>query len=178
MTGGGILVAGMGNELLGDDGFGIAAARRCAAAGLGADVRVVEAGIAGIGLVQDLMDRYDTVIILDAVNRGSRPGAVHVFEVSVPDVRTLTAVERRELLADMHATVPSRVLVLAQALGVLPRAAYLVGCEPRSLDLGDPLSPPVAAALDVALDRVRGLVAASRAVGERHPHLAASEVRA
>lgn len=161
-----VLVAGMGNELLGDDAFGIVAARRCAEARLGPDVRVVEAGIAGIGLVQDLMDGYDTVIILDAVDRGSPPGSVHVLEVSVPDLRCLSPTERRELLADMHETVPSRVLVLAEALGVLPRASFVVGCQPQSMELGVGLSAPVRAAIEPALDRVRHLVAGSRvAVG-------------
>lgn len=153
-----VLVAGMGNELLGDDGFGIAAARRCAAAGLGDHVIVVEAGIAGIGLVQDLMDRYETVIILDAVDRGGAPGSLHLLEVTVPDLVALDPIERRELVADMHDTIPSRVLVLARALGVLPRAAYLVGCQPASMELGDALSDPVARAVEVAVDRVRSLV--------------------
>lgn len=153
-----VLVAGMGNELLGDDGFGIAAARRCAAAGLGDHVTIVEAGIAGIGLVQDLMDRYLTVVILDAADRGGEPGSLHVLEVTVPDLAALDPLERRELVADMHATVPSRVLVLARALGVLPRSAYLVGCQPASMELGDPLSEPVARAIGPAVDRVRFLV--------------------
>lgn len=153
-----ILVAGMGNELLGDDGFGIAAARRCAAAGLGDHVTVVEAGIAGIGLVQDLMDRYETVVILDAVDRGREPGSLHVLEITVPDLATLGPLERRELVADMHATIPSRVLVLAQALGVLPRSAYLVGCQPASVELGDPLSAAVRRAVGPAVERVRSLV--------------------
>lgn len=154
-----VLIAGMGNELMGDDGFGIAAARRCAAAGLDPEVRVVEAGIAGIGLVQDLMDRYDTVIVLDTVERGSAPGSVHVLEISVPELDTLDGDERRRLLADMHHAVPSRVMILARALGVLPRRAYIVGCQPQAMELGIGLSAPVEDAVDLALARVRELLA-------------------
>lgn len=153
-----VLIAGIGNELMGDDGFGIAVAKRCAASGLGPDVTVVESGIAGIGLVQDLMDRYDTVIVLDTVDRAALPGSVHLLEIVVPELETIDADDRRQLLADMHYTVPSRVMILARALGVLPRHAYLVGCQPLAMELGIGLSPPVEAAVGTAMDRVRNLL--------------------
>lgn len=152
------LIAGIGNELMGDDGFGIAAAQRCAASGLGPGVTVVESGIAGIGLVQDLMDSYDTVIVLDTVDRGAAPGSVHLLEIVVPELGAIDADERRRLLADMHYTVPSRVMILARALGVLPRHAYLVGCQPLAMELGIGLSEPVQAAVDVAVHRVQDLL--------------------
>ena len=153
-----VLIAGIGNELMGDDGFGIAAAQRCAAAELGADVTVVQSGIAGIGLVQDLMDRYDMVIVLDTVDQGAVPGSLHVLEIVVPELAAIDADNRRQLLADMHYTVPSRVMILARALGVLPRRAYLVGCQPLAMDLGIGLSEPVNAALNEVVHRVRDLV--------------------
>ncbi|MCV0403708.1 MAG: hydrogenase maturation protease [Chloroflexi bacterium] len=158
----GILVAGVGNELMGDDGFGIAAAHRCAQADLGPDVKVVEAGIAGIGLVQDLMDRYEVVIVLDAVDRGSVPGTIHVLELTVPEIDTMTAADRWELLTDMHYTIPSRVMILARALGVLPARAYLVGCQPAAMELGEGLSPAVAAGVSEAVTRTRELIEAAR----------------
>ncbi len=154
-----VLIAGIGNELMGDDGFGIAAAQRGAASELGPDVTVVESGIAGIGLVQDLMDCYDTVIVLDTVDRGAQPGSLHLLEIVVPELDAIDADERRKLLADMHYTVPSRVMILARALGVLPRRAYLVGCQPLAMELGIGLSEPVDAAVDVAIQRVRSLIA-------------------
>lgn len=153
-----VLIAGIGNELMGDDGFGIVAAQRCAAAELGPDVTVVEAAIAGIGLVQDLMDGYDTVVILDTVDRGAPPGSLHVLEIVVPELDAIDADERRQLLADMHYTVPSRVMILARALGVLPRHAYLVGCQPLAMELGVGLSPPVQAAVNSVFERVRDLL--------------------
>lgn len=158
-----VLIAGIGNELMGDDGFGIAAAQRCAAAELGADVTVVQSGIAGIGLVQDLMDRYDTVIVLDTVDRDAPPGSLHVLEIVVPELAAIDEDERRHLLADMHYTVPSRVMILARALGVLPRRAYLVGCQPLAMELGIGLSEPVHAAVDVVVHRVRALVTGAQA---------------
>src|SRR5262245_9387664 len=67
-----VLIAGVGNVLRGDDGFGIEVLRRLELQLRGADgVRFYESGIAGIGLVQQLFDGYDAVIVLDAVNRGA-----------------------------------------------------------------------------------------------------------
>lgn len=165
-----VLVAGMGNELLGDDGFGIAAARACSASGLGPEVTVVEAGIAGIGLVQDLMEGYEVVVILDAVDRGAAPGSLHTLEITVPDLERVDPDERERLVMDMHYTVPSRVMLLAQALDVLPEHAYLVGCQPHRTELAIGLSPAVSAAIGPAVERVRHLVAMTRAV----PRAAAS----
>lgn len=151
------LVAGMGNELLGDDGFGMEVARRFAREAP-AGVRVVEAGIAGIGLVQDLMDPYRAVVIIDAVERGSLPGTLHLLEIEVPSIDRIGEAERRELLADMHSTVPSRALFLARALGVLPQSAYILGCQPESHEVGIGLSSPVAAAVGEAIGILHALI--------------------
>lgn len=153
-----ILVAGMGNDLCQDDGFGIALARRFAGTQPPDNVRVVEAGIGGISLVQDLMDGYDALVVLDAVDRGGPPGALYLLETDVPELATLSEDRRREFLADMHYTVPSRVLTLAQALGVLPRHVYILGCQPLECGLGMGLSEPVERALDEALELLQTLL--------------------
>lgn len=150
-----ILVAGFGNDLCQDDGFGIVGARRFAADSP-PHVRVVEIGIGGIGLVQELMDGYDTLIILDAVDRGGEPGRVYMLEVEVPQQ---SADSRRHFFADMHLTVPSAALTLAQALDVLPRQVYILGCQPKEHDLGMGLSQPVERAVNEALERLTGLIA-------------------
>lgn len=138
-----VLVAGMGNDLLGDDGFGIAVVRRFEAAGAPEGVRVYESGIAGIGLVQELMDGYEALIIVDATDRDAEPGAVFLLETDVPAQEELTEESRREFLADTHLTVPSQALTLARALDVLPPTVYILGCQPKECGLGMDLSEPV-----------------------------------
>lgn len=154
-----ILVAGIGNDLLGDDGFGIAAIRRLAARGVPDGVQLLESGIAGIGLVQELLDGYDDLIILDATDRGSVPGMLHLLEVEVPDAATLSDARRRELMSDMHWTVPSLALILARALDALPPRVFILGCQPGGMDLGIGLSPAVDQAATEAVDRVLALIA-------------------
>ncbi len=155
-----VLVAGMGNDLCQDDGFGIVAVRRFVAAGAPEGVRVVEPGSGGISLVQELMDGYEALIIVDAVDRGGEPGTVYLLETEVPDFATLPEAEQRDFLADMHATVPSRVLTLAQALGVLPGVIYILGCQPQQYELGMGLSAPVERGVAEALVRLNALTAA------------------
>ena len=155
-----VLVAGMGNDLCQDDGFGIVAVRRFVAMGVPEGVRVVEPGSGGISLVQELMDGYEALIIVDAVDRGGEPGTVYLLETEVPDFATLPEAEQRDFLADMHATVPSRVLTLAQALGVLPGVIYILGCQPQQYELGMGLSAPVERGVAEALVRLNALTAA------------------
>ena len=153
---GSVLVVGVGNLLRRDDGFGIVVAQRLEALGnLPAGVRVTETGIAGVGLVQDLMDGYDALVIVDAVSRGGAPGTLYLLEPGVPNIRGWTDEERRAFLADLHQVGPSKALGLAAALGVLPPTVRILGCEPAECDEAEiGLTPAVAHAADLAVERV------------------------
>ena len=146
-----VLVAGVGNLFLGDDGFGPEVARRLAGRPLPAGVRVVDYGIRGMHLAYDLLDGYDELVILDAAPRGGRPGDVVVLEVGEGDFGTGEF--------DGHGMEPTAVLSSLGSLGGrLPRT-YVVGCEPADIDEGIGLSPSVAAAVDPAVDAVLRLLA-------------------
>lgn len=154
-----LLVAGMGNVLRGDDGFGVAVADVLAARDLPPGVTVIEVGIGGMHLVQELMEGYDAVVVVDAVDRGADPGTVFLLEPRVPSLEPLPPEKRSALLTDMHHTVPSRALILAKALGVLPPRAWILGCQPEDPEaLGLELSEPVRRAVPVAVARLEGLL--------------------
>ena len=149
-----VLVAGFGNILRGDDSFGVVVSRALIARGDGPrDLKVIEVGISGITLVQELLDGYDGLIIFDTVDRGGEPGTLYFFE---PEVEDLQSIQRRELyecMADLHQTDPSKALLLARALGVLPRKALIIGCQPQCCDdLGAELSEPVQRAVEKVLE--------------------------
>lgn len=152
-----VLVAGMGNDLCRDDGFGIETARRFAETEMPTGVRVYEAGIGGIGLIQELMDGYEALIILDAVDRGGEPGTVYLLETQVPQTEELSTESKQGFVADMHYTVPSKALTLAQALDVLPPQVYILGCQPKDCGLGMDLSEPVEAGVAEAVRCLRSL---------------------
>lgn len=147
-----VLVAGMGNELRGDDGFGVAVTHLLAGRDLGADVTVREFGIGGIHLVQELLTRYDALLIVDAVRQGSAPGTLHLLEPAVVDIADLPDNVRRDFLADVHWADPGRVLILAKALGVLPSRVLILGCQPQDMeDLSLALTPAVQESLPRAM---------------------------
>ncbi len=156
-----VLVAGVGNLLRGDDGFGVEVVLRLSARDdLPPAVRVVETGIGGVGLVQELMDGFDALILLDAVQRGGAPGTLYLLEPDVADLNAWTPRQRHTFLADLHQAEPSRAFILARALGVLPARVLILGCEPAECDdavIG--LTPPVERAAGLAVDRVRELLA-------------------
>ncbi len=172
----GVLVAGMGNVLAGDDGFGVEVARRLRQrTDLPEGVKVIEVGTGGIHLVQELMDGYDALVVVDAVQRASAPGSMHVLEAEVSDLDTWGEAERRDFLADMHYTTPSKALILAKALGVLPPKTYIFGCQPEECGLGTTLSSGVQRSIETAVERVCSLVAAlgggdhrERPAGQNH----------
>jgi hydrogenase maturation protease len=152
-----VLVAGIGNAFLGDDGFGVALADRLARRDLPAGVEVVDFGIRGLDLAYAMQDEaLEAVVMLDAAPRGLAPGTVTVVE---PDLDGLQAD------VDAHGMDPVKVLALAREVGGrLPRT-LLVCCEPQTRMTGTEdevvivLSPPVAAALEPAAAVVDELVA-------------------
>lgn len=150
-----VLVAGVGNVLRADDGFGVAVAQRMAGMQLPVGVSVVETGIGGMALVQELQGGYDALVVVDCVDLGRPPGQVMLIEPEVIDIDALTWTERHDLLADMHLATPERAMMLARALGVLPSKVLMVGCQPVDPEaIGEGLSSPVAAAVDVAVDEI------------------------
>lgn len=148
-------MAGVGNVLRSDDGFGVAVADRLATMALPEGVKVVETGIGGIALVQELQDGADALVVVDTVDRGRPPGTVMIIQPDIADVGALSWSERHDFLSDMHLATPSRALMLAQALGVLPKLAIIVGCQPVDAEtFAQGLSEPVAEAVEVAVAEI------------------------
>jgi hydrogenase maturation protease len=158
-----VLVAGVGNIFLGDDGFGPEVARRLIATTPGVDdVRVDDYGIRGMHLAYDLLDGYDALVLVDTVPSavGDPPGTLHVLEVGPDDLGSGEF--------DAHGMNPVAVLANLEALGGSLPATYVVGCVPMSLDerigLSDPVADAVPDAVAMTKDVIETLVAA-RSVG-------------
>lgn len=145
-----ILIAGMGNVLRGDDGFGIRVIEQLARIQLPDGVELYEAGGAGIALAQKLMDGYDACILVDATAQKGEPGTLYRFE---PEVA------RNPGAMGMHDLDPSKVLVLAQALNAVPEEVVVIGCVPAQTDeLCQELSSAVSAAVGRAVQMIVGEV--------------------
>lgn len=154
-----IVVAGFGNTLRSDDGFGPAVVERLTGAEVPRGVELMDTGIGGIHLVQALMDPADALVIIDAVEVERAPGTVVVVRPDVEDARELGPAARREELADMHFATPDRALMLARSMDVLPAETLLVGCQPVDASTpGRELSPEVSQAVAPAADEVRRVI--------------------
>lgn len=153
-----ILIAGIGNELRQDDAFGMEFIRRWQKEiTLPSHISVMEVGIGGIHLVQELHGKYDILIMVDAVNWEKEPGEILFQEIEkVSDIEEMPFDEKREFLADMHYTNPLRALMLAKALKVLPEKVYILGCQSaRHDDFAIGMSDEVTAAIPKAIEKLR-----------------------
>ncbi|MHB8382546.1 MAG: hydrogenase maturation protease [Candidatus Binataceae bacterium] len=147
-----ILIAGVGNIFLGDDGFGGEVARRLADEIWLADVTVADFGIRGIHLAYQIIDGYDSAIIVDAVSRGAAPGTVYVIE---PDRKAAAP----GTVSDSHDMVLDNVFAMVRTLaGELPPHLLIVGCEPADLSEKIGLSEPVTRAIPAAIRAVHEIV--------------------
>jgi hydrogenase maturation protease len=155
-----ILVAGIGNIFLGDDGFGVEVVRRLATRRLPDSVRLVDFGIRGFDLALALLDGYDAAILIDATPRGGQPGTLYVIE---PDPEVPHQDDPPEMTLATHGMDPVKVLRLVLAMGGNLNRVLVVGCEPAALEpdadgqIG--LSESVHAAVDEAIRLVESLVA-------------------
>jgi hydrogenase maturation protease len=145
------LIIGVGNPLMGDDGLGLAALARLAAdPPPGADL--LDGGTWGLTLLPEI-EAASSVLLLDAIDGGARPGTV--LELEGDAVPAYLGVR-----LSPHDVGVADVLALARLRGTLPRRLAAIGIQPARVDLHDGLSPAVAAALPAMLDRVASRLAA------------------
>lgn len=158
-----ILVAGIGNIFLGDDGFGSEVVRRADLPRDDSSVRVVDYGIRGMHLAYDLLEDWDTLVLVDAVPSHGQPGTLHVFQT---DHETGLEAGHESASAapglDAHSMDPAAVFAGLRALGGSPPYTVVVGCEAGSVEEGIGLSEPVAKAVPRAARAVEEIVAALR----------------
>jgi len=151
-----VLVAGIGNVFLADDGFGVEVVRRLLQRPRPPGVAVADFGIRGMDLAYALQEGWDAAILVDAAPRGQPPGTLSVIEPELDGHGAATP--------DAHGMEPAQVLRLARALGALPPCIRVVACEPALVvpatdeQILMELSDPVRAALDAAVALVERLV--------------------
>jgi hydrogenase maturation protease len=162
-----ILIAGIGNIFLGDDGFGVEVASRLANQSFPSGVRVTDFGIRGLDLAYALMDGYATTILVDAYPGEGQPGTLFVVE---PDSNELNSVGTSPGFIEPHAMNPINVLRMAKSMGGELKQVLVVGCVPATLgpeegQMG--LSEAVAAGVDEAVKLIHSLV--TRILAEEWP---------
>lgn len=146
-----VLVAGIGNLFLSDDGFGPEVVRRLVQqADLPAGVKVVDYGIRGMHLAYDLLDGYEALVLVDALPGDGAAGDITVLEVGPDDLGSGEF--------DPHGMAPVAVLASVRQLGGELPPTYVVGCRPANVEEGMGLSGAVSAAIPNAVAAVRILL--------------------
>lgn len=158
---GSILIAGVGNAWLRDDGFGGEVARRLSERGLPDGVAVMDAGTGGLDLAYEVMRGYDALVILDVSRQGGEPGTLYVME---PEEESVPGGIEDGDVINPHAMDPQTVLRFVKSVGAWPGKVVVIACEPAEVqEMGWGLSDAVSAALDRAVDLVLQTVEQLRA---------------
>ena len=146
-----ILVAGVGNAWLGDDGFGGYVVTRLLEKGVPPGVHVQDFGSGGLDLAYEVMRGYHAMVLVDVSQQGGEPGDVYVIE---PDPSEIKPIEDGEAISP-HGMDPQTVLRFVKTVHGWPGKVVVVGCEPADVEnLALELTPPVKAAVERAADVV------------------------
>jgi len=151
-----VMIAGVGNMFMKDDGFGGAVIKKILGRKLPEGVEVKDFGTGGLKLAYDLMKGYDGLILVDASGRGEQPGTLYILE---PDENEINPDLEKGGPIDPHGADPATVLRFVKSIGSWPAKVVIVGCEPETVDYFEiGLSEPVNAAINKAVDMVEGII--------------------
>ena len=147
-----ILVAGIGNAWLRDDGFGPEVAKKLEERDLPEGVSVFDFGSGGLDLAYEVMRGYDALVLVDVSRQGGEPGTLYVME---PDEEEIEGgIEDGEMI-NPHGMDPQTVLRFVKAVGGWPGKVVVVACEPLNVEeMGIGLSDEVAGSVDSAVTLV------------------------
>ena len=145
-----ILVAGIGNAWLKDDGFGGEVVKRLNARELPEGAAVFDFGTGGLDLAYEVMRAYDALVLVDVSRQGGEPGTLYLME---PDRDEIAAgIEDGEII-DPHSMDPQTVLRFVKTVGGWPGKVVVIACEPAAVEaMGLGLSDSVRAVVDRAAD--------------------------
>ena len=149
-----ILVLGLGNILMRDEGVGVRAVEAMIGLELPAEVELLEGGTAGLGLLDAICDRR-RVIVLDAVQCEGMPGTVVQFRIDPAQAGSAPSSP-----VSLHEVGFVEVLRAARLLNAAPREVIVVGVKPAIVDSGIELSPQVEAAIPAVTRAAKGLALA------------------
>lgn len=139
------LIAGIGDLLRSDDGFGPEVIKQLEKLRLPDNVIVRDYGISCLDLIFDLKD-FDKVIFVDVIDFNGKPGEVRVVK---PRVRRISEEEiAKSINISLHGIELRKIIDLAYSLNVLPRRVLVVGCKPKNLSFGLSLSKEVKEAVE------------------------------
>jgi hydrogenase maturation protease len=152
-----ILIAGIGNAWMGDDGFGSEVVKRLGETDLPQGVAVMDFGTGGLNLAYEVMRGYDALMILDISEQGGTPGTLYVIEA---DENSVDGNIQDGDTLNPHGMDPKTMLRFVKSIGAWPGKVVVIACEPQTVaEIGFQLSESVAGAVEPAVELVLKTVA-------------------
>ena len=142
-----VLVIGVGNILLSDEGVGVHAIQALKGLELPDGVELIDGGTASLEILEFIKGRRK-VIFIDSTKGGGQPGTLYRFH---PEDIT----PQQPLATSLHQLGLMEMLSLAELSGQPPREVVIFGVEPARLDLNLELSDEVAAVLPRLVELVK-----------------------
>jgi len=130
-----ILILGIGNLLLKDEGVGVHVVERLREIPLPENVEVLDGGTAGLDLV-DFIGGRKKLIVIDAVNAGEKPGTIYRLTEENLDIKpkAITSFHEIDFLDALH---------MSEVMDSRPEEIVIIGIEPKDMSGGLELSPEV-----------------------------------
>jgi len=151
-----VMIAGIGNIFMKDDGFGSAVVKKMAHKKFPEGVELKDFGTGGLKLAYDLMKGYDGLIFIDASARGGTPGTIYLIEPSEAD---FSGDLEQGGPINPHDADAATVLRFVKSIGAWPGKVSIIACEPQTTDdFAMGLSEAVNTAIDSAIEMVDEII--------------------
>lgn len=142
-----IMVLGLGNVLMGDEGFGVHVIRRLQETELPGGVRIMEGGVEGLNLLGHL-EGIKRLLVVDVMMIDIQPGELRLIKAEqMPG-------EPGKHIVSFHQVGVLELMHLAELIGYQPEVTFLV-TRPEVMDWSMELSPKLQSAVDKAVEEVR-----------------------
>jgi hydrogenase maturation protease len=145
-----IIVVGVGNSLLSDEGIGPKAVERLKKMGLPERVKIFDAGVS-LQSILSLAEGFDKMIVIDAVKGGDAPGTIYRFTLDELEQGKTSNISFKLSLHEMD--VP-RAIAMERLIVELPKEIVVIGMEPQSLEPGEKLSDALEQRIEQLIERV------------------------
>ena len=150
-----VLILGLGNILLKDEGIGVHIAEELQKQDLPASVEVIDGGTAGLDILLP-QKGLDKLVVIDALRAGKKPGTIYKARFRGGEKEKLTQIfgQGGESKISLHQVGLIDALGAAEKTGRAPEEVVIIGVEPAEWDCGLELTEPVRESIPQVIKKV------------------------
>ncbi len=158
-----VLVLGLGNLLLRDEGIGVHVAAQLQKMELPANVEVIDGGTAGMDILLSQEGGY-ILVVVDAMTGGKQPGTIYRTHFEAQEIDSLNDLfnQTDESRISLHQVGLIDALTVARKMGCAPNETVIIGVEPMDMDTGleptDPVKQRIPEIINTVLEEIKNAV--------------------